>query len=128
MGHVGDSKVVLLRKGASTHLTSDHNVPGELLRSGHLTAEQAAVHPQRHVLTRALGTSETLHVEQLELTWQQDDILLLYTDGLSNMVPQTQIEALAGGDFATLAEQLVDRANDGGGNDNITVLAARWEG
>lgn len=129
IGHVGDSKVVLVRKGSSSPLTSDHNVPGELLRSGHLTAEQAAVHPQRHVLTRALGTSETLNAEHLELTWQQGDTLLLYTDGLSNMVPQAEIEAItAAGDFTTLAERLVDRANDGGGNDNITVLTARWEG
>lgn len=129
VGHVGDSKAYLIGPGRAIQVTSDHNVPGELLQSGHLTAQQAAVHPQRHVLTRALGVREQLLVEQLDLDWQPGDMLLLCTDGLSNLVSLTEIQSLA---TQMAPEQLVDRlvdlANNRGGHDNITVLAARWEG
>lgn len=129
VGHIGDSKACLVRAAETTRVTADHNVPGELLQSGHLTAEQAAVHPQRHVLTRALGIDEDIIVDSLTETWRLGEVLLLCTDGLSNMVGIQEIQelVLAGFDEA-LANQLVDRANARGGHDNITVLAARWEG
>jgi PPM family protein phosphatase len=128
IGHIGDSKAFLLRKDGAAKVTTDHNVAGELLQSGHLTEEQAAVHPQRHVLTRALGIGENLSVELIDVTWQQEDVLLLCTDGLSNMVGVTEIQAASLEGFEGLAERLVDLANARGGHDNITVLAARWEG
>lgn len=129
VGHVGDSKAFLIGSSKSAQVTSDHNVPGELLLSGHLTAEQAAIHPQRHVLTRALGVGEELLVEQLSVTWQPGEMVLLCTDGLSNLVSLAEIQSLAQqlGPEA-LVERLVDLANTRGGHDNITVLAARWEG
>lgn len=126
--HVGDSKACLLRQGGSTVITSDHSVAGELVQSGHLTVEQAAVHPQRHVLTRALGIGEPVAVERVDLTWREGDTLLLVTDGLSNLVPLAEMEAALGDGFAGLSDRLVDLANARGGNDNITVVAARWEG
>ncbi len=127
--HVGDSKAFLIGSGEGRQITSDHNVPGELLLSGHLTAEQAAVHPQRHVLTRALGVEDSLPVEQLELQWRAGDLLLLCTDGLSNLVSLPEIQSLASTcEPAILVDRLVDLANNRGGHDNITVLAARWEG
>lgn len=129
VGHVGDSKAFLVGSGRALQITSDHNVPGELLQSGHLTAEQAAVHPQRHVLTRALGVREELLIEQMDLSWQQGDLLLLCTDGLSNLVSLTEIQSLAAHLAPdALVDHLVDLANDRGGHDNITVLAVRWEG
>ncbi len=128
IGHVGDSRACLIRPGGSAKVTFDHNVAGELVRSGHLTDEQAAVHPQRNVLTRALGVAEELAVDQLELTWQPGDVLVLCTDGLTNLVSLPELEAQVRGDFATLTDRLVDLANARGGHDNITVLAARWEG
>jgi PPM family protein phosphatase len=128
LAHVGDSKACLVRGGTCTLITSDHNVPGELLQSGHLTPEQAAVHPQRHVLTRALGIAEGVVAERLELPWQQGDTLLLLTDGLSNLVTQAEIGAALTEGFDDLTDRLVDTANARGGHDNITVLAARWEG
>lgn len=129
VGHVGDSKAYLVGPQRAMQITSDHNVPGELLQSGHLTAAQAAVHPQRHVLTRALGVQEELAVERLDLEWRPGDLLLLCTDGLSNLVPLTEIQVLAGEmEPAALVDRLVELANQRGGHDNITVLAARWEG
>lgn len=129
VGHVGDSKAFLIGPDRALQVTSDHNVPGELLQSGHLTAEQAAVHPQRHVLTRALGVREDLVVEQLSLTWQPGEMLLLCTDGLSNLVSLTEIQSLSERWVPeALVDQLIDLANSRGGHDNITVLAARWEG
>lgn len=129
VGHVGDSKAFLVSGDRAQQITSDHNVPGELLQSGHLTREQAAIHPQRHVLTRALGVRDELLVEQLELEWAVGDLLLLCTDGLSNLVTLQEIqEEAALPDPGSLADRLVNLANSRGGHDNITVLAARWEG
>lgn len=128
VAHMGDSKALLVHEGEASMVTSDHNVAGELLQSGHLTAEQAAVHPQRHVLTRALGIGESIVVERRDMTWQPGDALLLLTDGLSNLVPPKEIATLLQGGFDDLSDRLVDLANERGGYDNITVLAARWEG
>ncbi|HWI52059.1 MAG TPA: PP2C family serine/threonine-protein phosphatase [Symbiobacteriaceae bacterium] len=128
VAHMGDSKACLVHGEEATMITSDHNVAGELMQSGHLTAQQAAVHPQRHVLTRALGIGEAIVVERRDLTWQPGDTLLLMTDGLSNLVPTEEIAALLPAGFSDLSERLVGLANARGGSDNITVLAARWEG
>lgn len=128
VAHMGDSKACLIHGTEASMITNDHNVAGELMQSGHLTPSQAAVHPQRHVLTRALGIGEAIVVDRRDLVWQPGDTLLLLTDGLSNLVPPTEIAALAAENFADLSDRLVDLANGRGGPDNITVLAARWEG
>lgn len=127
VGHIGDSKACLVHAGQPALITSDHNVAGELFQSGHLTAEQAAVHPQRHVLTRALGIGEAITVERKDFTWQEGDTLLLLTDGLSNLVPIAELAGMLHEDFEGLSDRLVALANSRGGHDNITVLAARWE-
>lgn len=128
IAHIGDSKACLIRQDGVVKVTTDHNVAGELFESGHLTAEQAAVHPQRHVLTRALGIDENLSVERRELVWHQGDELLLFTDGLSSLVSLQEIQEISRNGFAEMTQRLVDLANARGGYDNITVLAARWEG
>jgi serine/threonine protein phosphatase PrpC len=128
IGHIGDSKAILVRGDATTRVTKDHNVAGELVQSGHITVEQAANHPQRHVVTRALGTGAVIKVDQHELNWLPGDILLLYTDGLSSLTTLEEIARACQDDFATLADRLVMLANSRGGQDNITVIAARWEG
>lgn len=128
VGHVGDSKGCLLRPEGAVRITSDHNVAGELVESGHLTEEQAAVHPQRHVLTRALGIQAPVMVERRDELWQAGDILLLCTDGLANLVSLEEVRQMAQEAFDSVADRLVDLANERGGHDNITVLAARWEG
>jgi serine/threonine protein phosphatase PrpC len=128
IGHIGDSGACLVNGDGVTKVTSDHNVAGELFLSGHITAEQAASHPQRNVLTRALGAAESIIVERRDLTVQVGDTLLLCTDGLSGLVSLAEIEVETQGEFTSLAERLVKIGNARGGHDNITVLAARWEG
>lgn len=129
LGHIGDSRAFLVGKENAWQMTTDHNVAGELFQSGHLTADQAAVHPQRHVLTRALGVGAMLQVERHEVMWQKSDMLVLNTDGLTNLVRLPEVQALAQTvDFNELADRLIALANERGGPDNITVLLARWEG
>lgn len=129
IGHVGDSKAFCISAEKATQITHDHNIAGELLDSGHLTADQAAVHPQRHVLTRALGVSGNVNVERHNLTWTSQEMLVLTTDGLSNLVRLSEIQQLASeSSFEELPDRLVALANERGGHDNITVLVARWEG
>lgn len=129
IGHIGDSKACLIGKKKVRQVTTDHNVAGEMLSSGHLTADQAAVHPQRHVLTRALGITEMPNVERHDLKWTSSELLVLSTDGLSSLVSLPEIQSLAAALPAEeLADRLVTLANERGGPDNITVLIARWEG
>ncbi len=128
LGHIGDSRAFFVGTNPR-QLSTDHNVAWELVQSGHLTAEQAAVHPQRHMLTRALGMTELLVVERLEEPWAGPDILVLCSDGLSNLVKMSEVQQLAAETAPEeLAGRLVALANERGGHDNITVLIARWEG
>lgn len=120
--HVGDSRLYLWRKGSLQILTGDHSMVAEMVKNGCLTLEQAACHPQRHVLTRALGTSPSVEIDLLEKQVYPGDRLLLCTDGLSNLVQNEEIEQLLGGTWETTASALVQLALDRGGYDNITAL------
>lgn len=129
IGHCGDSRAYLIRTGESVQLTSDHSVVGELMRNGRITADEAMTHPQRNLITQALGMRDGLVVETIDVSWQPGDVLLLCTDGLSTLVRAQEVQAQTQApDFSGLAQRLVDLANARGGPDNITVLAARWEG
>jgi serine/threonine protein phosphatase PrpC len=125
--HVGDSRAYLLRDGTLDQLTTDHTVVGELVRRGRLTAEQAAVHPERSILTRAVGLDPRVLVDTPDpLELHLGDQVLLCSDGLTEAVSDSRIAELlgAGGD-ACLA--LIDAANTAGGPDNITVVLVRVE-
>jgi serine/threonine protein phosphatase PrpC len=129
VGHIGDSKAMLISQSTAWQVTTDHNVANELWLSGQLTEEELRYHPRRHVLTRALGMQETARIEKVETLWEEGDTLLLCSDGLSNLVPLTEIRTLCQQyDVDGLLARLVDLANERGGSDNITVIAARWEG
>jgi PPM family protein phosphatase len=125
IGHVGDSRAYLVRDGALEQLTEDHSLVGELMRSGKLSREEAEAHPQRSVITRALGTDPDVDVDVFTLETQPGDIFLLCSDGLTSMVADDVIlgtlEAHRG-DLETAARTLVSHANRGGGEDNITVV------
>lgn len=122
--NVGDSRGYLLRDGELQQLTDDHNVPGELLRRGELTAAQAAVHPQRNLITRVLGTEDEVEVDVWQLVPYAGDRFLLASDGLFGEVSDDQIAPVlrTEADPQVAAHKLVDMARAAGGSDNITVV------
>jgi PPM family protein phosphatase len=128
LAHVGDSRAYLLREGALDQLTTDHTVVGELVRRGRLTPQQAAIHPERSILTRAVGLDPRVPVDLPDpLELRSGDQLLLCSDGLTEAVDDGRITALlsAAPDGQTACRSLIDAANDAGGPDNITVVLVR---
>ena len=125
--HVGDSRAYLLRDGELRQVSLDHSVVGQMIRDGELTLEQAAVHPMRSILTRALGTEPSVEVDAYELALRSGDVVLLCSDGLTGMVPDERIQrALRHVDPEESAAELVKQARRGGGLDNITVVVVRF--
>jgi PPM family protein phosphatase len=125
IGHVGDSRAYLLRAGRLEQLTEDHSLVAELVRSGRLSAKEAETHPQRSVITRVLGTDPEVEVDVLTVPGEPGDLFLICSDGLTTMLDDEAIlNAVSGGreDLEATARQLVDAANRGGGEDNITVV------
>lgn len=130
LAHVGDSRIYLVRAAALSQLTSDHSWVNEQIQSGIISAEQARSHPLRNVVTRALGGRTDLQVDMQSREMDPGDILLLCSDGLTNMLPDDEIQSLvnqAAGDVKRAARDLVDAANARGGEDNITVLLIKFE-
>ena len=125
IGHVGDSRAYRVREGVLEQLTEDHSLVAELVRSGKLSPEEADVHPQRSVITRVLGTDPEVDVDTFEVEAQPGDVFMICSDGLTSMVDDDAILAVLGQGGKTLqqrARSLVDAANRGGGEDNITVI------
>jgi PPM family protein phosphatase len=129
LAHVGDSRAYLYRDGELKLLTSDHSLVEELRRQGRLTDEQAEDHPQRSIITRALGPESEVEVDTMTHSARPGDVYLLCSDGLTTMVRESRIaEILAGtSDLDAAVSQLVGEANEAGGRDNITVVAFRLE-
>jgi PPM family protein phosphatase len=124
-GHVGDSRAYLIREGSIEQLTDDHSLVAELVRSGRLTPEEAEAHPQRSVITRAVGTEPDVDVDTFTIEPEERDLFLICSDGLTDMVDDgTIIEAIERhrDDLDEAAKALVGAANRVGGEDNITVL------
>ncbi len=129
VGHVGDSRAYRLRDGRLELLTDDHSVVGELMRAGRISPEEARVHPQRNELLRAIGTQPTVLVDVQSVEVRAGDRFLLCSDGLTSMVSDAEIaEIAAGPELEQAAQALVDRANEEGGLDNVTVQLVRIPG
>lgn len=125
VAHVGDSRAYRLRGGQLTQLTDDHSIVGELVRMGRISAEEARTHPQRNEILRAIGTQETVAVDLEAVPVQPGDRFLLCSDGLYGMLTDAEIaEVLRGEGPNDAARILVDRANERGGVDNISVQIA----
>jgi protein phosphatase len=125
IGHVGDSRAYRLRDGRLEQITDDHSLVAELVRRGELSAEEAEVHPQRSVITRALGTDPDVDVDAFSVQPKPGDLYLLCSDGLSDMVAAEVIEEIMREyreDLDAAARALVRAANRGGGDDNITAV------
>lgn len=124
IGHVGDSRVYLLRAGVLRQLTRDHTLVAQWIADGRLTPEEAAVHPQRSMLMRAVGHGRPLDVDVIEEPLQSGDRLMICSDGLSGMINDELItELLSRGTAEESVWALVEAANRAGGHDNITVAA-----
>lgn len=123
-GHVGDSRAYLFRAGKLEQVTVDHTIVTEYLRAGKITPEQAVDHPQRNMITRALGLVPDIEVDVFDMAFRHGDRVLLCSDGLSDMIPDAQIaDALESRQTAEEAVwELVERANKAGGHDNVTAL------
>ncbi len=122
--NVGDSRAYHITNGSIRQITKDHSAVQELVDKGHLTERQAKIHPNKNVITRAIGIEEEITYDYFKVDIQKNDIILLCTDGMSNNMDESEIQFEAsGGDFENLSTRLIDLANNRGGTDNITVAA-----
>ncbi|QEY35898.1 Stp1/IreP family PP2C-type Ser/Thr phosphatase [Caproiciproducens galactitolivorans] len=123
IAHAGDSRAYLLGKDGIKQLTVDHSMVQEMVNNGDLTEQQAKIHPQKNIITRALGVEPSILIDYCEKEFLAGDLLLICTDGLTNYVDAEQIYQLSGTMNAeSLTEKLVMLAKDCGGGDNITVV------
>ena len=125
IGHVGDSRAYRLRDDQLEQLTDDHSLVAELVRRGELSPQEAAIHPQRSVITRALGTEADVDVDVFTVETRDGDVFLLCSDGLTTMVDAGTIERiliLNRGRLDAATHALIKAANDRGGDDNITAI------
>jgi len=129
LAHVGDSRAYVFRHGVFKQLTSDHSLVEELRRQGRLTDEQAAEHPQRSIITRALGPEPQVDVDTMTFRAQPGDVYLLCSDGLTTMIGDDAITRVLAEheDLDAAVAELIRQANEAGGRDNITVIAFRLE-
>ncbi len=129
LGHVGDSRIYLLRSGKTHQLTEDHKVSTEMQKQGLWTAEQASNNPYSHVLTRAVGVQSFVQVDLLQLELMAGDFFLLCSDGLADYFKSEQLSQYVDQhQMNAIPEQLVDFAKKQGGHDNITAVVVRFEG
>jgi protein phosphatase len=130
VAHVGDSRCYLYRRGRLAQLTRDHTLIAEMIQEGSLRPEEAAQHRWRHVITNAVGANSTqIKVEVHKIRLESADRILLCSDGLTEMVTEDEIKSILGTEAGPedLCRQLVSRANEVGGVDNITVVIADFD-
>ncbi|MFC4617295.1 Stp1/IreP family PP2C-type Ser/Thr phosphatase [Camelliibacillus cellulosilyticus] len=125
VANVGDSRCYFLdSQGDFKQITDDHSLVNQLLKSGRLSEEDAELHPMKHMITRAVGTEPDTDIDFFELPWKPNDLLMLCSDGLTNLIDNHDIADVlkSEGTLDEKADRLIDMANTAGGNDNITVL------
>lgn len=122
IGHVGDSRVYRIRKQFIRKLTIDHSYVEKLVRDGTITRQESYTHPKKNMLTKALGCDESIQPDVMVKGFLKEDVLVMCSDGLSNMVTQDDIYKMASGNIEQATVDLVDKANENGGYDNITVV------
>lgn len=122
--HVGDSRLYFYRQNKLIRLTKDHSLVEELLSAGEITATEAQQHPQKNIITRAIGVADKVEVDTGCQSLQEQDLFLICTDGLSNMIDDEQLKKMLGEEpnIGKLADSLISEANKNGGSDNITVV------
>lgn len=128
LGHVGDSRAYIIRDSKMEQLTEDHSFVNQLVKSGSLSPEEARTHPKKNMITRAVGSSSIIEIDLLREEFSRDDILLIMTDGISNMLSEDVIleEFIDSRDLQLSCENIVNKANDRGGLDNSTIVAIKF--
>lgn len=123
VGHMGDSRIYIIRSGEAIQVTKDHSYVEELIDSGRITREQAKIHPNRNIITRALGLDRDIDVDTDAFDLVEGDRVLLCTDGLTNAVEDKELVemACAVNEPKTAVKNMIDKANERGGRDNITL-------
>jgi PPM family protein phosphatase len=125
IANVGDSRVYLIREGVIKQITEDHSLVSEQMRAGVLSAQDAKTHKLKNIITRSVGYQEEVNADLFYVELKKDDILVMCTDGLTNLLDDTCIQDTVlshQGDLEAACRQLVSKANDKGGDDNITVV------
>ena len=127
--NVGDSRAYLMRSGAISRVTKDHTLVEEMVSQGLITEREARVHPRRNLVTRALGTSESVEVDLIQLDVRPGEVILICSDGLSNYVPEHDLLRVTTGEgeWQEKLRELVGIALNAGGSDNITAMLATFE-
>ena len=125
IAHIGDSRIYRIRNGLIRQLTQDHSYVQTLVKQGTITKDEAEIHPKKNILTKALGCNAFVEPDMLVRGFQKDDILVMCSDGLSNMVTQDDIYNLVTNNFEIAPKELVDLANKNGGIDNITIITIK---
>lgn len=128
IGHVGDSRAYIINEQEITQITKDHSLVQEMVDNGELTKEKARMHPQKNIITRAVGIYKDIEVDTFTEYVYGDDYLLVCCDGLSDMVPDEEIHHIVKthGSPQEICDILVEKANDYGGLDNISVIVAQF--
>jgi serine/threonine protein phosphatase PrpC len=129
--HVGDSRTYLVRDGLLTKITTDHSLVQELVDAGQITEEEAEVHPNKNIITRSLGQTNEVQADIQSLLLHSGDIILMNSDGLTNMVSAAEIQEILDREDLTLdnkSEALIRLANEHGGLDNVTVILVAFDG
>ena len=125
IGHVGDSRIYRIRKEFTRKLTQDHSYVQKLVKDGTITKEEAMHHPQKNMLMKALGCNAFVEPDVMVKGFLKEDILIMCSDGLTNLVSQEEIFKEAKKDIEQAPKELVDKANNNGGYDNITVVVIK---
>jgi protein phosphatase len=127
IAHVGDSRAYVMHEGRLRQITRDHSLVAEMVAAGEISEKEARSHRLRYVLTRTLGNEPVVQADVQEVRWQDEDCLMLCSDGLTNMIEDRRIEKIlrrCGKNLERACEELVEAANSRGGGDNITVILA----
>ena len=125
VGHIGDSRIYRIRNQFMRKLTQDHSYVQKLVKEGTITKEQAAHHPQKNMLMKALGCNAFVEPDVMVKGFLKDDILIMCSDGLTNLVEQEKMYELASKNIELAPKKLVELANERGGYDNITVIVIK---
>ncbi|MCI9064090.1 MAG: Stp1/IreP family PP2C-type Ser/Thr phosphatase [Clostridia bacterium] len=125
IGHIGDSRIYRIRKEFMRKLTQDHSYVQKLVQEGTISKEEAETHPKKNMLMKALGCNAFAEPDVMIKGFQKGDILIICSDGLSNMVSKEEIYNVVRKNFETAPKELVDIANQNGGLDNITIITIK---